>query len=338
MDVQQKIAKSLRPSKTPIECIDLEQEQSEEHVQNSLGGFLHQKLHANGRPESVEMPLDVENVVKIEGVDIVEVEKRMEGEPSIIFHPNFSATIGPDDDWIDPNTLDVPEIVHDGKGDTELALERNFFLRNRCIILALSLLAVIGIVVGVVIPTTMSSSPSAPQPSPAPTALEDVVRDTLQDVLNQASNSVIPSYQLPPATLDWLVQYALTTTLPQGTETSVVEQLQPEALLQLAALVSIYGSTHGTNWTFQDGWLSFEIGICKWWGVVCDDSGRIVTALELYSNQLRGTIPLEIGFLTNLGKLNKCMNALVHVCENSWGVAFLTALCASNSSSRIVSL
>ncbi|KAI2514301.1 hypothetical protein MHU86_194 [Fragilaria crotonensis] len=324
MDVQQKIAKSLRPSKTPIECFDLEHEKAEEHVQDGLGHCLHQQLDAEGRPESVKMSLDVDNVVEIEDVDIEEVDRQIKGEPSITFHPKFSATIGPDDDWIDPETLEVPDILRNDKGDTEVSPKGSFLHRNRCIILGMSLLAVIVIVIGVVIPTTMSSPASTPQPSPAPTSLEGAVRDSLQDVLIQGSSSVMPSYQLPSSTLDWLVQHALNSNSPAGTETSVVEQWQPEELLQLAALVSIYGSTVGTNWTFQDSWLSFEVGICKWWGVVCDDSGRIVTALELYSNGLQGPIPLEIGFLTNLVSLELHENALNGTLPSS--LSLLTAL------------
>lgn len=68
------------------------------------------------------------------------------------------------------------------------------------------------------------------------------------------------------------------------------------------ALVAIYNSTGGSNWTSHDNWLGAAGTECTWSGVVCDGDGTIIT-LDLHRNQLAGTLPPQIGALTNLRDL-----------------------------------
>ena len=63
------------------------------------------------------------------------------------------------------------------------------------------------------------------------------------------------------------------------------------------ALVALYNSTNGPKWRHSDGWLT-DKSVSDWYGVMVED-GR-VTVLDLYSNQLSGSIPPEIGNLTKL--------------------------------------
>ena len=327
MDVQQKIAKSLRPLKTPIEFtdLDLDQEKSacvedpqqkSQRFQDGLGDFFleqqqqQQQQQAEGSDELFEMPHYIDNVVLIEDDD---VQKQVDKRPSDVFQPDFSTMIDPQDEWIDPDTLPIPESLQNDKGDTKLSPTRDFIHRKRYLILGLFVLvAVIVIVVGVVISLSLSSSSSATQPpSPAPTFVEQAIRDTLQDLLEQESNRANTTYQLPPATLDWLVQYTLSSNMSSEIE------LHIEELVQLAASVAIYELTLGSNWTFKEGWLSFDIGICDWFGVDCDDAGLVVTKLDLPANRLRGTVPQEVGLLTNLGTCAVVVKS--HVCC-VWGV------------------
>ena len=60
-------------------------------------------------------------------------------------------------------------------------------------------------------------------------------------------------------------------------------------------LTALYNATDGPNWTNNTNWLS-DRPLGEWYGVVTDDDGR-VTALELRSNRLRGSIPSELGNL-----------------------------------------
>lgn len=65
------------------------------------------------------------------------------------------------------------------------------------------------------------------------------------------------------------------------------------------ALVALYDSTDGVNWTDNTRWLTGSVS--TWFGVTVS-AGR-VTDVSLSSNNLNGHIPPEIGNLTNLNSL-----------------------------------
>ena len=73
------------------------------------------------------------------------------------------------------------------------------------------------------------------------------------------------------------------------------------------ALVTLYHSTDGPNWTRQDGWLGAS-SPCDWYGLSCSH-GHVVE-LNLADNQLSGTIPAQLGNLTALQELNLRSNQL----------------------------
>ena len=65
-----------------------------------------------------------------------------------------------------------------------------------------------------------------------------------------------------------------------------------------AALEALYDVTNGANWSRNDNWKTTE-PLGEWFGVATSSDGR-VARLDLRSNQLSGTIPVEIGNLTSL--------------------------------------
>jgi photosystem II stability/assembly factor-like uncharacterized protein len=73
------------------------------------------------------------------------------------------------------------------------------------------------------------------------------------------------------------------------------------------ALKALYYSTNGTAWDTQNEWLETTTP-CSWYGVTCDAGS--VTGINLSSNHLAGTIPVELGDLTNLVGLNLSVNQL----------------------------
>ena len=74
------------------------------------------------------------------------------------------------------------------------------------------------------------------------------------------------------------------------------------------ALVAFYEATGGPNWRTNRGWLT-DAPLGKWFGVSVDAQGR-VTRLELYQNDLTGSVPRELGKLANLTELWLSVNDL----------------------------
>jgi Leucine-rich repeat (LRR) protein len=77
------------------------------------------------------------------------------------------------------------------------------------------------------------------------------------------------------------------------------------------ALVALYNSTDGDNWTNNSGWLETNTP-CSWYKVTCS-SGH-VSEIDLgwngYSNNLTGSIPSKLGNLSNLQTLSLSSNSL----------------------------
>ncbi|MEN8217501.1 MAG: S8 family serine peptidase, partial [Pseudomonadota bacterium] len=73
------------------------------------------------------------------------------------------------------------------------------------------------------------------------------------------------------------------------------------------ALVALYNSTNGENWEYNKGWLKAD-KVCSWTGVRCNDGH--VLELSLSWNNLTGSIPTELGNLTNLETLELSDNQL----------------------------
>ena len=75
-----------------------------------------------------------------------------------------------------------------------------------------------------------------------------------------------------------------------------------------AVLLAFYNATDGPNWDNDDNWLS-DAAISSWHGVTIYLNGRVIK-LTLFSNQLTGEIPAELGSLTNLEILDFYGNQL----------------------------
>ena len=83
----------------------------------------------------------------------------------------------------------------------------------------------------------------------------------------------------------------------------------PDSARDREALVALYESTNGQLWRIKTNWLS-DRPLGEWYGVTTDRQGRVV-ALEItgeqipgtpvYSNNLSGELPEEIGNLDKLG-------------------------------------
>lgn len=73
------------------------------------------------------------------------------------------------------------------------------------------------------------------------------------------------------------------------------------------ALIALYNATNGDGWTMKSNWCT-DVEISQWYGVTTRN-GRVVQ-LDLKTNNLTGTLPVEIGNLTELQYLNFGGNAI----------------------------
>ena len=85
--------------------------------------------------------------------------------------------------------------------------------------------------------------------------------------------------------------------------TATLKAAVPEAEKQ--ALIAFYNSTNGSEWTNK--W-NLESDVSKWHGVKVINNH--VAEINLFRNNLSGTIPASIGNLKSLTSLNLAFNSL----------------------------
>ena len=109
-------------------------------------------------------------------------------------------------------------------------------------------------------------------------------------------------------TATWTPTHTPTAT-PTATHTPApqLQKLTNPCSADRAALVAFYNATNGPNWRNNTNWLS-DKPVGEWHGVSAD-SGCVVQLL-LYNNKMSGSIPSELGSLSNLTLLHLEANQL----------------------------
>jgi len=88
-------------------------------------------------------------------------------------------------------------------------------------------------------------------------------------------------------------------------------------LLQRYSLATFYYSTNGQNWKDSTNWLSDKE--LEWWKGVGTDENGVVNSIYLELNDLGGSIPDEIGFLTSIEWIKLRMNSIGGTIPSSIG-------------------
>src|ERR1043166_4024630 len=88
---------------------------------------------------------------------------------------------------------------------------------------------------------------------------------------------------------------------------------------QRQALIAFYDATGGDAWTDRSEWKGAEGTECNWFGIECDNDGGTVIGIQIYGNNLRGTIPPQVAQLTDLETLYVQNNQLTGVIPKEVG-------------------
>ncbi len=107
---------------------------------------------------------------------------------------------------------------------------------------------------------------------------------------------------------DVTIENTIAIALTLSSEDIFIHVVLPPIHFDSLALVALYNSTDGPNWTNNSGWLDPETVLADWYGVTVND-GR-VTQIYLGDNNLSGTIPESIGELDALTYLNLRSNKI----------------------------
>ena len=88
--------------------------------------------------------------------------------------------------------------------------------------------------------------------------------------------------------------------------------------------MALYKSAGGTGWTDKTNWDSAE-PLNTWFGVTLLGNDR-VAELDLSANNVRGTLPADLGSLTSLNALDLSENQLRGQIPDVRGLTILTSL------------
>ena len=109
-----------------------------------------------------------------------------------------------------------------------------------------------------------------------------------------------------PALITFLDSVYFSTWRDQRTDCP--KQALKIPLAEREALLALYESTQGDKWPDNLGWLSPHGTECHWSRVVCQNG--LIVELQLTNNQLTGSIPPELGQLSQLKELLLSSNQL----------------------------
>eukprot|EP00904_Undaria_pinnatifida_P002046 jgi/Undpi1/11842/HiC_scaffold_4.g01541.m1 len=83
-------------------------------------------------------------------------------------------------------------------------------------------------------------------------------------------------------------------------------------------LLALYWSSGGPRWKHNSGWADNGAYLGDWYGVSLDDEGR-VSKIDLTRNDLGGTIPAALGYMTHLCYLRLSSNNLTGPIPSTFG-------------------
>jgi Leucine-rich repeat (LRR) protein len=167
--------------------------------------------------------------------------------------------------------------------------------------------------------TPYPQEPPDPSQTPSPEGTEDPTQEPTTDPEDPTTTPEATDEVDPTPTPEDIIETPVPTDETDPTEEppSETDEIDAASLSELealerAALVALYNSTKGASWKVRTKWLSSTTSHCDWYGVTCegDPGSRKVVSLDLFNNNLVGTIPSELGDLLHLKILKLTTNKL----------------------------
>ena len=124
--------------------------------------------------------------------------------------------------------------------------------------------------------------------------------------IRKGTNSYTSGGDVPLAV--GLNEITITVTPRDGTPTLTYTVTIFREGMDRATLMALYNSAGGASWTDKASWGT-TVPLNDWFGVSADANDN-VTALDLSGNNLRGTLPPDLGTLTMLETLDLSNNRL----------------------------
>ena len=141
-----------------------------------------------------------------------------------------------------------------------------------------------------------------------------------------------PVQNLPAGSVLFSISSDAVRTVSEGTPNrqrteiiSLIPSVPSVTGTEREALATLYTATGGANWTSKDNWLDDDTDLGEWHGVTTNTDGE-VTQLDLRSNKLRGSLPVELGNLRNLTQLYLQGNKLSGFIPPALGLSSLVDL------------
>jgi hypothetical protein len=188
------------------------------------------------------------------------------------------------------------EDVHANDGDLPKSDDHKCGTKGRQWI-AIGVIFLIVVAVTVALALVLPSEPTAPVPTTPVSTTQDPTTagptTPLNDLLSSVSSDDGAALNTPSTpqnkALKWLE------------DDTNLESYSDETIIQRYALATLYYSANGDSWHDNTLWLDSGEECGRWHGLSCTTSG-IATQLNLGFDNLRGTLPPEIGLMKLLGE------------------------------------
>jgi hypothetical protein len=169
------------------------------------------------------------------------------------------------------------------------------------------------------IPTYQYGGPPTVSPGPTPSNAYEI-----EDIIESVARFGGTEFQDPSSYQSRAKRWVMTQEFPiQDGSSMTIEQ----QAIQLYALACIFFNTYAVKsdwtdfhygsdvaipgWFSKQGWLENAANVCNWYGLTCNEEGRI-ESIELDTNGLTGYFPPEVAHLHETLKTIDLYNNILH--------------------------